>query len=49
MAKSKNVKEEAIELTNNIPAAAAEVSDKEPVVEEGETKAPLALVLLMMS
>ena len=40
MAKSKNVKEEVIELTNNIPAAAAEVSNKEPVVEEGETKAP---------
>lgn len=40
MAKSKNVKEEAIKLTNDIPAAAAEVSNKEPVVEEGETKAP---------
>lgn len=40
MAKSKNVKEEATKLTNDIPAAAAEVSNKEPVVEEGETKAP---------
>ena len=40
MAKSKNVKEEATKLTNDIPAAATEVFNKEPVVEEGETKAP---------
>ena len=35
MAKSKNVKEEAIKLTNDILTVAAEVSNKEPVVEEG--------------